>query len=147
MVDDAGAQGKSPANGGVGDENPPSALHPVKNLQIELIELSFAESGGTRHEAEADCTQRNRRHQFQFFRLFDALRQVRGQFPVIVDLLAKGANSVITQRQPELQCTEAPRELKGLLEKREALDRILEQGFCIVAGKGKGLSCGSAIVV
>jgi len=52
---------------------------------------------------------------------------------VCADGAAKGFQAVIAQRQPQLQGTEAPRQLERLLEEGERLERILGERAGIVA--------------
>ena len=102
MVNDTGTQGEAPMNGGVGDVDSAAELDSLKYLHIESVKFGFAEQGEAgakrKHTALSGTGAITSRSGVCAIRRC----QVRGHFEVVFDLLTKGAETVKSQREPQL---------------------------------------------
>ena len=90
-------------------------------------------------DAEAHRAQLDGREALEPRLRVDEPRKFLRMLQIAADRLPERAEPVIAEREPELQRTEAPRELERLLEDREAFDGVVAQRPCVVGGERERL--------
>jgi len=139
VIDEAGAQGESPADGGVGQVYATAFDHLPEDCGVDLVTAAVSEAHGA---------QLHRREELQARSVVDGVSQLPRMIEIGPDGGPKCIETVIAQGQPDLQGTKPPRQLGRFLEERKTLVR-LAHGYSglrfenpgIFSGMRKGGAC------
>ena len=133
VVDQARPEREATAHRGVGEVDPPPAHHPEQQLLVQPVQLGVG-APAVAAVTEADGAERDRGEPLQLRAGVDRRGEPPGQREVGPDGVPVRTHPVVAQREPRLECAEAPRQLERLLEEGEPLHRVLEQRPGVVAG-------------